>query len=360
MDGDSTFTLVDVVSDHRALLMNYLCTMTERPVKKPKYRKWKLRDADWESFQQELSNEVWCENRNVNECNKEITDKIKGIASEKIGMTNPNNRNKNKPWFTKEIKDERKERKRLNVEQRRVYQEFEIGNVSENDWKEAYGKYDKQQKFVKRMIKRIRGVNEKRIVESMRARGEEGSKNWHRFLRGERITEFSIDELHVNNETIRNEERMKEAIVKFWEEIGGMNETIEHHDINLGLPSVDMSDMDIRISKEEIEVYLRKLKNEKACGPDRIPYEMYKNGGSMIVDKLYELFGMIWDEEKVPDDWNVCSVNLLHKGGHKSKRELKNYRPIALGNTIGKIFSEIMNERIYRNEQSDWRRTKWF
>jgi hypothetical protein len=31
-------------------------------------------------------------------------------------------------------------------------------------------------------------------------------------------------------------------------------------------------------------------------------------------------------------------VTFLHKAGHKSKKELKNYRPIALVDTCSKIF----------------------
>ena len=44
--------------------------------------------------------------------------------------------------------------------------------------------------------------------------------------------------------------------------------------------------------------------------------------------------------------WNECRVTLLHKGGYKSKNELKNYRPIALVNTVGKVFSAVLNDRL--------------
>ena len=37
---------------------------------------------------------------------------------------------------------------------------------------------------------------------------------------------------------------------------------------------------------------------------------------------------------------------MLHKGGHKSKKELKNYRPIALIDTVAKIFCGVLNERL--------------
>ena len=63
-------------------------------------------------------------------------------------------------------------------------------------------------------------------------------------------------------------------------------------------------------------------------------------------------------EEVVPAKWN---------GGNKSKQFLKNYRPISLGTTIGKIFCSIINERFKRTsyqsniigeEQSGFRRDR--
>ena len=75
-----------------------------------------------------------------------------------------------------------------------------------------------------------------------------------------------------------------------------------------------------------------------------IPYEFYKNGDRGVTDKLYILFKEIWVSERVPDKCNECKVILLHKGGYKSKKR-KNYRPIALTDTVGKIFCSIVNER---------------
>ena len=41
-----------------------------------------------------------------------------------------------------------------------------------------------------------------------------------------------------------------------------------------------------------------------------------------------------------------AGCTLLHKGGHKRRNELKNYRPISLVNTVGKVFSGVLNERL--------------
>ena len=80
---------------------------------------------------------------------------------------------------------------------------------------------------------------------------------------------------------------------------------------------------------------MRRQTNGKAAGPDGLPYEMYENGGKAVIDRMTELFTQVREEERVPRMWNSCRVTLLHKGGYKSKNELKNYRPIALVNTGG-------------------------
>ena len=79
---------------------------------------------------------------------------------------------------------------------------------------------------------------------------------------------------------------------------------------------------------------------------DGIPYEFYKHSRESIGDMLWSLFKEVWREERVMQTWNESKVILLHKGSHKSKKELKNYRPIALNDTIRKIFCMCLNERI--------------
>ena len=51
-------------------------------------------------------------------------------------------------------------------------------------------------------------------------------------------------------------------------------------------------------------------------------------------------------KEYLPSKWNESKLTLIHKGGHKSKKELKNYRPIALTDTVAKIFCGILNSRL--------------
>ena len=46
----------------------------------------------------------------------------------------------------------------------------------------------------------------------------------------------------------------------------------------------------------------------------------------------------------ISKEWNESRVVLEHKGG--SKKELKNYRPVAIKNVVSKLFMKVLRERI--------------
>ena len=56
------------------------------------------------------------------------------------------------------------------------------------------------------------------------------------------------------------------------------------------------------------------------------------------------IFNMILKRRKIPKDWKLLDQLLLHKKGDKHK--IENYRPISLGVTMVKIFSEEVEKRI--------------
>ena len=151
----------------------------------------------------------------------------------------------------------------------------------------------------------------------------------------------------MNGRKVVNKEEIANEIKSFWEDIGGMN-SIEPMpiDIELRIRERELNAIDVEIEKNEVKRVLEHLKNGKAAGLDEIPYEMFKCGGERVLDILTKLYNCVLAEEKVPSKWNESKVILLHKGGHKSKKELKNYRPIALLDTIGKIFCMVVNERL--------------
>jgi len=68
-----------------------------------------------------------------------------------------------------------------------------------------------------------------------------------------------------------------------------------------------------RISKEEVKEALRRMKSEKAVGPDLIPVEIWKCLGEVGVEWLTELFNVIFRTVKMPSEWRTSTVIPLYK-----------------------------------------------
>ena len=299
-------------------------------------------------FRCDLEQIVWKEEGGVDDMYQSLCKTVDGIARRRIGILRLKSRGKKcNRWWNGEIKRARKERKELNREQKRLHKVANGDVGRKREYEETWDKYKKKQREVKNLIRKARANVEREIVEELREKGEEGGRDWYAFLREEEDrVQPCVDEILVGEEILKGAEDIKREIKKFWEEVGGMTEQVELGEVNIESEKKIDEEMDEHLSKEEIRRYLKKLKNRKAAGRDGIPNEFYKEGGEGIVEELYKLFRQIWQEKRVPRKWNEGRVMLLHKGGHKSRKLLKNYRPIAVMNTVGKIFSGLVNDRI--------------
>ena len=155
------------------------------------------------------------------------------------------------------------------------------------------------------MIRKAIERHEKDVIKELRDKGEEGQKEWYKFMRGEhqvKVTE--VKELKVNDKMVSGMDEIKNAIREHWERVGGMNEIMQKEIPMFEMKQKRLDYMDDEPDEDEIKKVCEKLKNGKAAGNDRIPYEMYKFGGKIIVEKLKELFVEIWRNERVPESWN--------------------------------------------------------
>ena len=134
-----------------------------------------------------------------------------------------------KTWWNEEIKHERQERKRLNKRCKVVRQAMLRGDSGEVDMEEydrSWDEYKHQQKKVKILIRKEKMKDEKRQLDDLRNKGEEGGKDWYRFLQGKRKEEVKVNELSVNGICVHGKEAMSLAVKEFWENIGGMNDPV--------------------------------------------------------------------------------------------------------------------------------------
>ena len=117
-----------------------------------------------------------------------------------------------------------------------------------------------------------------------------------------------------------------------------------------GSSSTDMSNMSLLlqqilnkdISPDEVKEGIKGLRNGKAAGEDLILNEFLKNTKETTLSVLTRLFNECLKFEVYP--WNTTLITPLHKKG--CPHDPDNYRAIAVGSNIGKLFSSILLNRL--------------
>ena len=112
------------------------------------------------------------------------------------------------------------------------------------------------------------------------------------------------------------------------------------------LPQVPIdSSLDTLPTSDEIKKAISQLSDGKAPGRDCIPAEIYKCGGDVLVNRLTELFTLIWEKRVLPQDFKDASiVHLYKKKGNRQACD--NHRGISLLSIAGKILARVLLNRL--------------
>ena len=96
----------------------------------------------------------------------------------------------------------------------------------------------------------------------------------------------------------------------------------------------------------DLETALRKLKDNKAAGPNGIRAELLKLGGEALHAHILHLCNSCWKgEREIPRAWvDADVVNIYKRKG--CKKDPNNYRGIFLLDTIGKIYASMVCSRL--------------
>ena len=81
---------------------------------------------------------------------------------------------------------------------------------------------------------------------------------------------------------------------------------------NLPQVPIDTS-LDALPTSDEVRKAISQLSDGKAPGRDCIPAEIYKCGGDALVERLTELFKLIWEKQVLPQDFKDASIVHLYK-----------------------------------------------
>lgn len=99
------------------------------------------------------------------------------------------------------------------------------------------------------------------------------------------------------------------------------------------------------ITREEVENSIRKIKNNKAAGPDEVYGDLLKLIDEDNIDVVVDLFNHIYETGVIPKDWLLSTFIPIPKTVNAKKCE--QYRSISLMSHILKVFLKVIHERIY-------------
>lgn len=101
----------------------------------------------------------------------------------------------------------------------------------------------------------------------------------------------------------------------------------------------------IPFTTEELQMAAKKLKNNKAPGPDGVPTEVLKDIADARPDILVNMYNHCLIEGTFPTPWKEQQLVLISKGKGDPAAP-SSYRPLCMLNTAGKLFERLLKPRI--------------
>ena len=97
---------------------------------------------------------------------------------------------------------------------------------------------------------------------------------------------------------------------------------------------------------EELKKHIIFLKNNKSHGIDYILNEFLKNCPEELLVVIVKFFNIILESGIVPNAWTIGIIKPLYKN-KGDINDVNNYRGITLLSCLGKLFTSILNSRLY-------------
>jgi len=210
---------------------------------------------------------------------------------------------------------------------------------------------------VRKALKKEKLEEEEKQKRSYRARADLGQtySKWSKHFcnQGKRWRSPSEEMAVLEDEygKIYVEEEIMEVITRFTEEQWGKERQLGEID-KLGdkegeeeAARIASQTLNKELGMDEVERAISKLKAEKAPGEDMIPNEIWKMLEKPGVRKLTEALEKCRQTSQFPERWRKTILRWIYKNKGK-KTEVGNYRPIALSDTLYKIFARVLTERL--------------
>ena len=124
-----------------------------------------------------------------------------------------------------------------------------------------------------------------------------------------------------------------------------INETVtETHDTNIPL-------LDNPITEEEVKRSISGLHSGKSPGFDDIIGDFLKHSANLTTPFLTKLLNKLYDSSSYPAEWCKSIIIPIFKKGDENNPD--NYRGISLLSIVSKVFTAVLNKRLYTWAESE-------
>ena len=117
-----------------------------------------------------------------------------------------------------------------------------------------------------------------------------------------------------------------------------MEQYLREQEFQLSLKEIGMHK--INLDTEIVKMTIKSLKTNTSCGVGGEPAELLKSGTERLYESLRQIFELCLNGDKIPNDWKIGHISVIHKKGKKD--EYENYT----GRTVFNIFSQIYGKII--------------
>jgi hypothetical protein len=188
----------------------------------------------------------------------------------------------------------------------------------------------------------------KRTIARLRSRigwlreGDANTKNFHLHARHRKRKNF-IAKLTIKDHIYTKHEDKAALVDLFFDNLLGTSIDRETS-INLselGIPTSNLSDLDMTFTEEEIWSTIKKLPSDKAPGPNGLTGRFYKVCWPIIKHDIMVVISAVWSRKMMGfSALNTAYITLLAKKG--DAEQPKNFRPISLVHNIAKLITKVL------------------
>ena len=278
-----------------------------------------LAEIDWNTEMEDLDS---CEAWNV------FKDKIKLIQSRHIPFRHKRNRIRNNPvWLSQEIRGA--------IRAKRTTFNSLKGSPLESN----HRAYQKARNEVKKMVRAAKRAKELDLAKHCKS----DSKKFFSFYKLNSGSK-SIGPFKVNDELVSKDSEIVELLNSRFKSVF----TVEDESNFAALQPQQLTNESIgdigNITSELVLTHIKKIRPNKAEGPDEIHARFLREGERELSVPLAIIFTKSLTETKMPLDWKRANVVPIFKKGDRS--EIGNYRPVSLTSLVCKVLETIIKDKI--------------